>query len=312
MDHTWSINATNVLHHHHHEAQVWQSFTNHHAPAVMLFGALAIGASYSILHRIFSGISSKYEHLNKEQQLQVVQQTMEVIFRSLFSLPLLWFVSSLFFEEKTSDFFATSVPTFITIMFLMRVMYWTQIASSFFNMSLLDLVLKLCTIAVSIYPAFFTTTAAMKMTSVLMYFSTYEVICFIGLVMYRLAPTSSSSRWTRTILMTGMVVFGLSRPLQLGWIVGNLVTNWDCSSSGGVIVGHSVFQIVLTTVFTALQLYSLTIYWNLYKKCGKRANRAIKIMELEGGRLDIPLLPTIQEEADEESELMADVVFCVC
>jgi hypothetical protein len=52
-----------------------------------------------------------------------------------------------------------------------------------------------------------------------------------------------------------MLVFGLSRPVQLLWIIGSLVATWD-----DIVVWQAVVQIILTVVFTILQVYSLQIH----------------------------------------------------
>lgn len=103
----------------HEELPVWKYFLNNHAGTAMMLGVVAIVASYSILHRIFLMTSMNYKNnLNKEQQLEVVQLTVESIFLSICSIPLCSFVDSLFFEGLTSDWVVTTVPTFIVIMFL--------------------------------------------------------------------------------------------------------------------------------------------------------------------------------------------------
>ena len=79
--------------------------------------------------------------------------------------------------------------------------------------------------------------------------------------MYRLAPTHKA---TRPIIMSGMLLFGFTRPIQFLWIIGSLIATWD-----DIIVAHAAVQIVLATLFTSLQLYSLSIHWSIYVKCGK-------------------------------------------
>lgn len=53
-----------------------------------------------------------------------------------------------------------------------------------------------------------------------------------------------------------MVVFAASRPIQVIWILGSLITVWE---------GLILWQV--TFVFTVLQCYSLTIHYKLLRKC---------------------------------------------
>ena len=80
---------------------------------------------------------------------------------------------------------------------------------------------------------------------------------FCGALLYRLQPTHP---WTPRVILAGMIMFGLSRPLQLVWIVTTLAVSWSDLN-----VGYALFQLVLTTLFTFLQLYSLSIHRILYK-----------------------------------------------
>jgi hypothetical protein len=63
------------------------------------------------------------------------------------------------------------------------------------------------------------------------------------------------------VIWSGMVVFGLSRPVQFIWIVASLVSTWE-----HVVLWQAVVQLGFTMVFTSLQLYSLTIHYSLYLK----------------------------------------------
>ena len=64
-----------------------------------------------------------------------------------------------------------------------------------------------------------------------------------------------------------MVVFGLSRPVQLVWVVAALVTSWD-----NLVLGDVIFQLTVTGLFAVLQVYSIKIHYKMYQKCGKRYN----------------------------------------
>jgi hypothetical protein len=77
--------------------------------------------------------------------------------------------------------------------------------------------------------------------------------------MYRLCPTH---RLTKPTILAGVIVFGSTRSIQFIWIMAGLVTSWE-----HLVHWQAVFQIILTVVFTSLQLYTLTIHYMMYKKC---------------------------------------------
>lgn len=296
---SWSIsNGDGYL-----EQEVWESFVDHHVAAGMMLGVFVVSLSYPILHRIYLQRSTKYQELTNDQQLVVVQHTSEAIFLSIIFAPLSYLIASLFFEEQSIDELSKKVAAIGTFMFVIIIMYMIEIASRFRSLRPLVLAHHTCAYINSIYPAFFLTTANLKSASLLVYFITYEAITFVGLVMYRLAPTH---RLTRPIIMTGMLVFGLSRPIQFTWILGSLVATWKDLNTI-----HAVLQIVLTTLFTVLQVYSLTIHWALYKKCGKLSEEDEDISKDESRSISRDIedeTMRIQEAEKEMEEGSADSV----
>ena len=74
--------------------------------------------------------------------------------------------------------------------------------------------------------------------------------------------TEALNRWTPTIIQLGMWVFGLSRPLQLAWIIAIVVEHWSHSEAWQCIV-----QICFGVFFSCLQLYTLVIHRALLRKC---------------------------------------------
>uniref|UniRef100_A0A7S2YG83 TLC domain-containing protein n=1 Tax=Entomoneis paludosa TaxID=265537 RepID=A0A7S2YG83_9STRA len=253
----WSIHNVDLYL----DQEVWESFVNHYVAAGMMLGVLVICLSYPIAHNIYMAKCQVYrETLTKDQQLVVVQHTIEAFFLTTIFAPLSYLMFSLFFEEHTDrDTLANKVVAIGTLMFVVVIMYMVEIASRFRSLRPLVMAHHLCAYLDSIYPAFFLTTANLKAASLLVYFITFEAITFMGLILYRLAPTH---RATKPTILTGMIVFGISRPIQFIWIFGSLIATWEHLD-----VGHAIFQMVLTTFFTILQLYSLTIHWSLYQKC---------------------------------------------
>ena len=220
------------------------------------------------------------DDLTKDQQLVVVHHSIEAIFLSLTFVPLTYLILSLNFEEQSLEALSNKVTALGVLMFGIIIMYMIELASRFQNQRPLVVAHHLCAYLNSIFPAFALSTANLKASSLLVYFITYEAVTFVGLIMYRLCPTN---RATRPTIMAGMVIFGLSRPVQIVWILTSLVVSWE-----HLIVWHAVSQIILSVVFTVLQLYSLNIHYSLYKKCS-----SIRLQEVDkdawvGGSVKVP------------------------
>mmetsp|Transcript_21205 Transcript_21205/g.32436 ORF Transcript_21205/g.32436 Transcript_21205/m.32436 type:complete len:266 (+) Transcript_21205:281-1078(+) len=249
----------------------WESFANHLVPAWMMVGALVICLSYSLVHISFQKYNKTYrESLNEAQQLVVVQHTIEAIFLSFLFGPASYLILSLNFEEQSLEIFANKATAMGCVMFTVMFMYLVELAARFQSLRPLVVVHHFSACIGGTYLGFCLTTANIKVSSLLVYFITFEAITFVGLVMYRLCPRN---RWTRPIIMAGIIIFGGSRPLQLVWIVGSLAAAWD-----DLVAWQALCQIILAVIFTGIQVFSLKIHISLYKKCGSLQNNDTELI----------------------------------
>mmetsp|Transcript_5880 Transcript_5880/g.8319 ORF Transcript_5880/g.8319 Transcript_5880/m.8319 type:complete len:148 (-) Transcript_5880:109-552(-) len=123
-----------------------------------------------------------------------------------------------------------------------------------------------------IFGALFPETAFIKGSSPLIYFIMYESVTFIGLVMYRLYPEKPI---TPRIILGGMYLFGLSRPVQLVWIVASLVASWE-----HLVTWQAIIQLTFAFTFTVLQLYSLQIHASIRRRVIAMQNQEEKDEEM--------------------------------
>lgn len=248
---------------------VWESFVDHYVAAGMMLGVAAVSLSYPVFHRIYLAKSSTYrEALSQEQQLVVVQHSIEAFFLTLMFAPYTYIISSVFFESQPLEELSNKFTVVASSGFTIIILYMIEIASRFRNLRPLVVAHHLCAYLNAIFPVFFLSTANAKAAAVFTYFITYEAVVFVGLVLYRLAPTH---RATRPTILAGMLIFGLSRPMQFILMIGSFIATWK-----DLVLWHAVFQILLTIAFTTLQFYSLTIHYALYKKCYGAKNGAGK------------------------------------
>lgn len=205
---TWSINNLDG----HLPNQVWESFVNHHVAAGILLGILIISLSYPLIHQFYLKKSEHYrEKLNREQQLVVLQHTVEALFLSVIFAPFTYVIFSANFEEQEFEPFRKKLTAITTFMATIIIMYLIELASRFSNLRPVVAAHHLCATMNGILTAFFLTTANVRAASLLVYFITFEAVTFYGLVMYRLVP---SHKMTKPIILAGMLIFGLSRPIQ--------------------------------------------------------------------------------------------------
>lgn len=256
---TWSIQNIDG----HLPRQVWESFSSHHVAAGIMLGTLVISLSYSLLHKIYTAKSFIYrEELSRFQQTIVLQHSVEAILLCVLYIPYTFITISINFEEQPLESLADRFVVLVVFTATIITMYLIELAMRFVSQRPIILVHHLCAFFDAILTGFLLDTANIKAASLLNYFITYEAFLFVGLVMYRLAPTH---KLTRPVIWLGMIIFGLSRPVQCIWIFGALWASWE-----ELIVWEAVLQIILTIMFTSLQLYSLTIHYTLSKKARGR------------------------------------------
>lgn len=179
-----------------------------------MVGVLLVSLSYPLANKIYTSKSAKHRNdLTRDQQLVVVQPTISKrFFLSIIFAPLTCIILSVNFEEQSSDSLKNKLSALTVMMFVVIIMYLIELASRFRSLRPLAVAHHLYAYLDSIVPAFFLTTANVKSSSLLVYYITNEAITFVGLIMYRLCPTH---RLIRTVILAGMVVFGVLRPVQL-------------------------------------------------------------------------------------------------
>lgn len=240
--------------------EIWRSLVKHNAPGLLLLCILAISLCYPFFHAVLQRYSQIYaEKLDGDQQTVVVQHAIEAVILLLLFVPYTYMVLSTFFEELPLEHLAGRFVALGFFMSTVMTMYMFEVATRYSNLRPMVFGHHFCAYLDGIITAFFLGTANIKAAFLLVYFITYEAPLFIGLVLYRLAP---AHRFTCPTMMSGMLIFGFSRPFQLLSVIGSLLA----TGLGNLVLWQVVLQITLATCFTALQLYSLTIHYKIYRK----------------------------------------------
>lgn len=231
----------------------------------VLAGIILVALSYTVFDRVWSSRSEKYRSIPMEQQVVVIQHSIEAFFLALVFFPMTWAMLSSNFQVPFSEHFDQVRNSFIGIYMVWIVStYFVELAARYKTIRTLVLVHHVCAAMDALLPLFAMTLVNVRCASVLTYFITFEAPVFMGLVMYRLFPLNA---WTPTMIRIGMEVFGLTRPIQLAWILLIVVEHWDTSKAWQCII-----QVLFGVFFSCLQLYTLVIHNSLLQKC-KRAQR---------------------------------------
>lgn len=246
-----------------------ENYVTGYAAGGVLAGTMLVALSYPLFDKLWTSYSEKFPKLSNEQQVVVIQHSIEAFFLALIIVPMTWAMLSSNFQVPFSEHFDQMRNSFIgTYMVWIVTTYFVELAARYKNIRPLVLVHHMCAAANALLPLFAMTLVNIRCASVLTYFITFESPVFMGLVMYRLFPLNA---WTPTMIRFGMFFFGLSRPIQLAWIVLIAIEHWETSEAWQCVV-----QILFGVFFSCLQLYTLAIHNSLLKKCLKLHQEAKK------------------------------------
>jgi len=257
---TWTIQQFDIAP----PKEVWESMVTRWMIAGMLASTLVVTMMYTPVHRILLSKSNVYSNeLSVDQQTVVVTHVVEVVILSLLFGPYTYLILSLNFQEQTHDSFRRKVSGLGTFMFSIVIMYLVEIAARHQKPRPLVVIHHLCTFANSILPCMFMSTANIRAASILVYSVTFEIVTFIGLILYRLVP---QHKLTRPTILVGMVLFGATRPIQFLWILATLIVTWE-----DILLWQGIVQILFVCLFTGIQLFGMSIHYGIYKRLSRNA-----------------------------------------
>ncbi|KAL7540046.1 hypothetical protein ACHAXR_010509, partial [Thalassiosira sp. AJA248-18] len=115
----------------------------------------------------------------------------------------------------------------------------------------------------------FPTMVMLKTCVILVYFICFEALTFVGLLMYRMAPHHPM---TPKVMLSGLVVFGVTRPVQVLWVCAAAFGAWNDPNT---VKWQAILQVLLTCLLTLIQGWSLTINLALYKRSLRRIKGSV-------------------------------------
>lgn len=224
----------------------------------VLLGCLVLSLSYPALESLFMCNSTTYRlRLTAEQRVVVIQHTIEALFFGLCFLPTTYLVLDFNFRPHTAEEMGPKVTISTVFLGLVVILYCLEVNSRSCHIRPILLIHHVGACLVGVFSAFVFTETTVITSSLLVYFISFEAIIFAGLVTYRLGCQHAPR-----VLWIGMSVFGASRPLQLLMVLASLWANRD-----HIVLWQGIASLCITVLFTALQLYTLTIHYRIYGKC---------------------------------------------
>jgi hypothetical protein len=279
--------------------EVWKALLSNDTILVnIMVGVLLIPVAYIGIHYLFTKFMNSYRELNSDAQTVVIHHTIEAIILSLFFFPTTYLTLSMLFEEQSLHNFEAKFVSLATLMPIILINYVVELASRFQNPRKMLVAHHIIAYSDGLFVLAFATTANVKAALLLTYFITFESISFIGLVLYRLHPIS---KLTSRMILIGLVVMGISRPIQVLLIFGFLISAWD-----ELVTWHAIVQMIVTITVTAIQIWSLTIHYSLLQRSIKKRQHILgkeedgKNNESSCQQLDIPMQTTKSSSSSDD------------
>ncbi len=250
--------------------EVWQSlFSNDDLLLSIYLSWLPVTIAYITIHYIFSKFVAAYNNLSSDSQTVVIHHAIESVVLLLCFIPMTYLTMSILFEEQTLPDLKSKFIPLITIISTIIITYLLELASRHRNPRPILILHHLVTYFDASFVLVFQSTAIIKVALVLTYFITFEAMTFVGLLCYRLFPLN---RFTPNIILAGMILMAASRPFQIILIFGFLFSAWS-----DLVLWHAIVQMVVTIILTAIQIWSLSIHYGLWKKSLAKQGREIRL-----------------------------------
>lgn len=243
--------------------ELWQElFSSNKLLFNLMVGWMFIPIAYIATHNVLIKCVQPYRDLNPDAQTVVIHHATEAIILSLFFFPMTYLLLSVLFEEQSFDDFEAKFIQLTTMVGIIMAMYLIELASRYRNPRPMLVIHHLIAYLNGLFLLGFKSNANVKTCLILVYFITFEAITFTSLLMYRLFPFQTA---TPKVILIGLIVMATSRPFQLLLIFGFIFSAWN-----DLVKWHALTQIGITVFLTAIQIWSLTIHFKLWKRSVER------------------------------------------
>jgi len=235
---------------------------------------ISMSLLYPIMHKLLLKTCKNYKSLkNQSKQIVVIHHAVEfIVLFSVLPFYTYFVVRGLFRESNPGEAIADAGGALRCGVFIL-LQYAFELSSRFeqprpivvFHHVLALVDMTLC--------AFFSTSVVLKTGIILVYAICFEGPTFLGLFLYRMLPNHPV---TPKVILVGMVVFGITRPIQCVLVGAIIFGHWN---EENVMKWQSVVQLVVTILLTTVQFLTLKIHYGVWQRCiaKKRKNVAEEI-----------------------------------
>ena len=228
---------------------------------VALLSGLLLSVCYPIMHKMLLKIFKTYRTINPAcKQIVVLHHAMEALVLSSFTPIFTSAILRAFFQVHDIDQVVSDVRMCAHLSVIIMFMYFMEIMARYESPRLIVLFHHILACGDGIMVMWFATSVMVKTGAVLVYFICFETLTFTGLFMYRVC---AENKYTSKVIFLGIIVFGITRPLQVLIIGGIAYGSWNDESQENLLI---IFQCVVTLVLSILQLFTLKIHYAVWKK----------------------------------------------
>lgn len=222
----------------------------------VLGAALLMCGLYKLIIKSFTRYSVTYGRLEHGKQKTLVQHVFNAVVLLLCLPPLTYINVSLQFQaNKSEEETLMAIRWNIILMIVVMLTFIFDFIYRDFRMRWFLAMHHILALSNGMFTAFFMSHSNFKASSLLVYFATYEGLSYFALVMYRIY---NDKAFAGSSLIAGVAIVGITRIIQVTWIIGSLATVWN-----NLILWHAIVQCIFTASFTIIQLYSLKIHYKL-------------------------------------------------
>mmetsp|Transcript_19587 Transcript_19587/g.42542 ORF Transcript_19587/g.42542 Transcript_19587/m.42542 type:complete len:388 (+) Transcript_19587:177-1340(+) len=260
---------------------------------------------YPIAHRILKRFVKNYDAIDSSaKRMVVLHHAVEAVILTV-ATPLFTYYmvkASLTIHDNDEDPISIladiklDVRNIFLLCMLFITLYMYELSSRYESPRVVLIIHHLMAILDGFLVITFPTSIMLKTCSVLVYSICFEAATFAGLFMYRMYPLN---KWTPRMIMSGIVIFGVTRPIQLLWVGAAAFGSWGDSYH---VKWQAILQFTLTCFFTIIQVWSLTINFGIWgRSCAK-----INMHQANMNRKTFSRKPTDQTHHTSSSEEEGD------
>lgn len=228
---------------------------------VLLINVLLLALGYPFLHRVLLKLFKSYGDIKpSSKQVIVLHHAMESILLTILLPIFSHYFFRVFFQVHEIGPMISNVRACTRFGFLILIMYLFEVSSRYESPRPLVLFHHVLAYVDGNLAAWITSSIMVKTALILVFFICFEAFTFAGLFMYRICP---ENKYTSKMIIFGMIVFGLTRPLQILLVGAVAYGSWNDESQEK---WQIIFQCVVTMILSTLQLYTLKIHYAVWKR----------------------------------------------